>query len=513
MNILKKFFFEFLFFIYGITALFLLYQQRRILMIFYELFLRSFYDSNGDGIGDFKGLEEKLDYFKDLGVDTIWLLPIMKSPAFHGYTISDFYETNPAYGTLSDLKSALKKGHEMGLKFVLDLPINHVAVNSNWFQKALKKEKPYEDWFIWANEKTDLSEERHWGNDLIWHKIGDKYFYGLFGPGSPDLNFEHKSLWKEMKNVFKFWLDAGFDGFRLDAAKHIFDYDEKNMFFKYQHNKNINFWEEMLDYVYSIKEDAIIVSEIWDDQKIVEKYEGVFDIGFNFPLSGDMKDSIKKENTRKFVKALKNNFSKYIDKKEKVKTKSGNFLTNHDMQRLISEYDENEDKTKFAYSILYTLPGKPFIFYGEELGLRGELVSVNYTEDSQEPFHWYEIGFGPGQTEWKGYKFNPPYSQVSYEYQKDSKDSMFNFVKDLINFRKENNWIDDAGISIISQNESIVKIKINNDSQSIIVIYNFKSSKSLLNVNKNKIIKCYGLYTEKCDLIEINGFTTLILKE
>jgi glycosidase len=183
------------------------------------------------------------------------------------------------------------------------------------------------------------------------------------------------------------------------------------------------------------------------------------------------------------------------------------------MQRLISEYDENEDKVKFAYSILYTLPGKPFIFYGEELGLRGELVSVNYTEDSQEPFHWYEIGFGPGQTEWKGYKFNPPYSHVSYEYQKDSKDSMFNFIKDLINFRKENKWIDDAGISIISQNESIVKIKINNESQTIIAIYNFKSSKSLLKVNKNKIIKCYGLYKEKYELIEINGFTTLILKE
>lgn len=482
-------------------------------MIFYELFLRSFYDSNGDGIGDFKGLEEKLDYFKELGVDTIWLLPIMKSPAFHGYTISSFYETNPVYGELKDLKSALRKGHEMGLKFVLDLPINHVAVNSEWFQKALEDKEPYKNWFTWANEKTNLSEKRHWGDDYIWHEIGDKYFYGLFGPGSPDLNFENKELWEEMKKVFKFWLDAGFDGFRLDAAKHIFDYDAKKMVFKYQHDKNINFWKEMLDYVYSVKKDAIIVSEVWDDQKIVEKYEGVFDIGFNFPLSGDMKDSIKKEDTKKFVKSLKNNFSKYIDKENDVETKSGNFLTNHDMQRLISEYEENEDKTKFAYSILFTLPGKPFIFYGEELGLRGELVSVNYTEDSQEPFQWYEIGFGPGQTEWKGYKFNPPYSKVSYEHQKDVSNSMFNHIKSLINFRKENNWIDDASISIISQNESIVKIKINKDSHSIIAIYNFKSSKSLLNVNKNKIIKCYGIYREKSDLIEINGFTTLILKE
>src|SRR6056297_742642 len=228
-NILKKFFLLYLFFINRITTLFQLYQQRRSIMIFYELFLRSFYDSNGDGIGDFKGLEEKLVYFKELGVDTIWLLPIMKSPAFHGYTISNFYETNTVYGELSDLKAAIKKGHEMGLKFILDLPVNHVAVSSDWFQKALKGEKPFEDWFTWANEKTNLAEERHWGKDLIWHKIGNKYFYGLFGPGSPDLNFENKSLWEEIKNVFKFWLEAGFDGFRLDAAKHIFDYDEKNM--------------------------------------------------------------------------------------------------------------------------------------------------------------------------------------------------------------------------------------------------------------------------------------------
>ncbi|MDN5343206.1 MAG: alpha-amylase [Oceanotoga sp.] len=479
-------------------------------MIFYELYLRSFYDSNGDGIGDFKGLEKKLDYLQNIGIDSIWLLPIMKSPAFHGYTITDFYKTNSLYGNIDELKQLLNEAHKRNIKIVLDLPINHVSVSSEWFQKALNDEKPYKNWFIWSNNKTNTDERRHWGNDKIWHKINDKYFYGLFGPGSPDLNFENKELWDEIKKIFKHWLNIGFDGFRLDAAKHIFDYDKKNMKFKYQHDKNIKFWIEMLEYIKSIKKDAIIISEVWDEKEIVKKYDGIFEIGFNFPLSYIIKDSIKLNDAEKFVKDLKEVMPAYF-KKKPIKTKSGNFLTNHDMTRLRSEL-KSIKKSNFALNILLTLPGIPFIYYGEELSMRGKLKNVNFTEDGEEPIQWSEIGFGPGQTEWKGYKFNTPYSKISVEEQHKNPKSTLNRVKKLIKFRKENSWIENSKINILENDKNMVKLSINNEINSIIIHYNFKSSKTKININEDKIL--YYSDNVKCteNKTEIPGYSILITK-
>lgn len=479
-------------------------------MNFYELYLRSFYDSNGDGLGDFQGLKKKIDYFCELGIDHIWLLPILKSPAFHGYTISDFYNVNPVYGTLQDLQEALNVGHKKGLKFILDLPINHVAVTSEWFQKALKGEEPYKHWFIWANEKADLNEKRHWDESKIWYRIGDKYFYGIFGPASPDLNFERKDLWKEIKKIFKYWLDIGFDGFRLDAAKHIFDFDTENMRFKYQHEKNVQFWKEMVSHIKSINRDAIVVSEVWDSPEIVRKYEGIFDIGFNFPLAEDIKMTLKSESTKKFVETLEKCMPEYFPDGV-VQSVSGNFLTNHDMTRIISDL-KNEEKVKLGFSIIYTLPGVPFIYYGEEIGMKGIPIDVNFTEDSQEPFQWYENGFGIGQTEWKGCKFNPPYSGTSVEEQINQIDSILNTIKTLILFRKANPWIDEAKIKILNFDQNMVELCVYNQINEIRTYYNLKSSKisvllpngeELLSIgeninNKNELVLSpYGVYSIK----------------
>ncbi|PNR92418.1 alpha-amylase family glycosyl hydrolase [Petrotoga sp. 9PWA.NaAc.5.4] len=479
-------------------------------MIFYELYLRSFYDSNEDGLGDLKGLKEKLDYLVELGVDHVWLLPIMKSPAFHGYTVSNFYEVNPVYGNLNDVKEVLSEGHKKGIKFVLDLPINHVAVTSDWFQKALKGEEPYKDWFVWANEKADLNEKRHWDDSKIWQKIGNKYFYGIFGPASPDLYFERKELWQEIKNIFKFWLDAGFDGFRLDAAKHIFDFDTETMRFKYQHEKNVEFWKEMISFIKSIKNEALVISEVWDAPEIVRKYEGIFDIGFNFPIAEDLKTTLKDENTQRFVETLNKCIPEYLPT-GKVFSASGNFLTNHDMTRILSDL-KSEEKVKLGFSIIYTLPGIPFIYYGEEIGMKGIPIDVNFTEDSQEPFHWYENGFGLGQTEWKGYKFNPPYSGNSYEEQAKDRNSILNIVKNLIKFRKNNSWIDNAKIDILNFDQNVVKLKVYDQLNEIIAYYNLKSSNSsfflengtrLLSIGENIIdgknlkLAPYGVYVVK----------------
>ncbi len=454
-------------------------------MICYELFLRSFFDGNGDGIGDLDGLEHKLDYLIDLGVDCIWLLPIMSSPAFHGYTVSDFQSINSLYGNFDDLNKLLSSAHSKGIKIILDIPVNHVSVCHEWFVKALQGESKYQKYFTWSNDKTDINELRHWGNARIWHSIDNKHFYGLFGPGSADLNFENPFVVDEIKKVFSFWLEKGFDGFRLDAAKHIFDYNTQKMKFEYQHEKNIAFWEDMRDYILGINKDAVIISEVWDSPEIVKKYEGLFEIGFNFPFSYSIKDSVKNNDASFLADEMQKNLSSYFADSQVV-TKSGNFLTNHDMTRLYSELGNIKD-VRFAFSILFTLPGIPFIYYGEELAMQGKLKSVDFTEDSQEPMQWYELGYGYGQTEWKGYKFNPVGTGRSVQAQLQDSNSFLSFMKQLILFRKDNLWLEDSKIQIIARSKKSLTLKLYCSKKEALVIYNFSSVKKVLCEENSKI--------------------------
>jgi glycosidase len=480
-------------------------------MVFYELFVRSFYDSNNDGIGDLKGITMKLDYLKELGVEGIWLLPIMQSAAFHGYTIIDFYNVNPSYGTIEDFKELIQEAHKRDIKVVLDVPINHTSVKCEWFQRAIEGDEKYKDYYVWANEKTDLTEKRHWDDSLIWFKYKDKYFYGLFGSSSPDLNFENKELWNEIKNVFKFWLNLGVDGFRLDAAKHIFDYDIENMKFKYQHDRNIEFWKEMISYIKNINPNALIISEIWDSPEVVKKYHGLFDVEFNFPFSYFIKDTIRYHDPRILVQGIEETLNHYIT--GKVESISGNFFTNHDMERLMTTFDENEDMAKIAFNILMTLPGYPFVFYGDEIGMRGKIIDVNYTEDSQEPMQWYESGFGPGQTEWKGCKFNPPYSFISVEEQEKNSNSLLNHVKKLISFRKDYKWIENSIISNLSNDRFTVSYILKTKDDEIKVYHNIKPQKTKVMKEKYKSYKIYGQGIIKDDYIELDGYSSVILEK
>ncbi|OQY09915.1 MAG: hypothetical protein B6I29_02485 [Marinitoga sp. 4572_148] len=479
-------------------------------MFFYELFVRSFYDSNNDGIGDLKGVTQKLDYLRDLGVEGIWLLPIMQSAAFHGYTIIDFYSINPSYGTIDDFQELVNEAHKKGMKIILDIPVNHTSVKCEWFQKAVNGDEKYKNYYVWANEKTDLKEKRHWDDSYIWFKYGDKYFYGLFGSSSPDLNFENKELWNEIKNVFKFWLDLGVDGFRLDAAKHIFDYDIENMKFKYQHDRNIEFWKEMIGFIKNIKSDAIIISEIWDAPEIVKKYHGLFDVEFNFPFSYYIKDTIKYHDPRMLVKGIKETLNHYIT--EDVESIAGNFFTNHDMERLLSEFDGNEEMAKMAFNILFTLPGYPFVFYGDEIGMRGEIIDVNFTEDSQEPMQWYESGFGIGQTEWKGCKYNPPYSNISVEEQMNKSDSLLNHVKSLSMFRNENKWIETSKISNLKNDRFVVSYTLSLKDKNFIVYHNIKPQRTKVKLENYKNHKTFGKSNIKGKIAYLDGYTTIVLE-
>ena len=217
---------------------------------------------------------------------------------------------------------------------------------------------------------------------------------------------------------------------------------------------------------------------MWDSPEIVKKYEGLFEIGFNFPFSYSIKDSVKHTDASFLADEMEKNLSSYfID--DPVVTKSGNFLTNHDMTRLYSELGSIKD-VRFAFSILFTLPGIPFIYYGEELAMQGKLKNVDFTEDSEEPIQWYELGYGYGQTEWKGFKFNPVGTGRSVQAQSHDKNSFLSFVKKLILFRKENIWIENAKIQILGKSKKSLSIKLSYQDKEALVIYNFSSLKRVL---------------------------------
>lgn len=195
--------------------------------VFYEIFVRSFYDSDGDGIGDFRGIIEKLDYLNDgdpttdtdLGITGLWLMPINPSPSYHGYDVTDYYETNPDYGSLADFKELIEAAHARGIAVIIDLVINHTSVEHPWFKSSAKQEGPYDDWYIWADENPGYLGP--W-NEPAWHSRGGRYYYGVFWSGMPDLNYQNPDVTSEMYGIADFWLEeVGVDGFRLDAVKHI----------------------------------------------------------------------------------------------------------------------------------------------------------------------------------------------------------------------------------------------------------------------------------------------------
>ena len=258
---------------------------------FYEIFVRSFYDSDGDGIGDLNGLIGKLDYLNDgdptitsdpstssghdLGVTGIWLMPIMASPSYHGYDVTDYYQVNPEYGTNEDFKRLIEDAHKRGIRVIIDLVLNHTSAEHPWFIESQEPGSPKRDWYVWSNEEPQGKG---------WHpgKNGG-YYYGYFGEHMPDLNYKNPAVTEEMYKVVRFWLEQmGADGFRLDAVKYLYE-DGKRI----EHTPATHEWLKDFNKFYKgIAPQAFTVGEVWDDSGTAAKYVGdELDATFDFGLA------------------------------------------------------------------------------------------------------------------------------------------------------------------------------------------------------------------------------------
>jgi len=400
--------------------------------VFYEIFVRSFYDADGNGIGDFKGLTQKLDYLNDgidsttsdLGVTALWLMPIMESPSYHGYSIVDYKKVEQEYGTNQDFKTFLDSAHARGIKVILDLVINHTSDKHPWFLNA--KSDPHvanRDWYRWS--PTKLNASGPWG-ETVWHPFNGYYYYGVFNSGMPDLNFFNQDVKNEIANIVTFWLDSiKVDGFRLDAVKYLCE--EGNVL--EDAPSTFQYLREFRTLTKSINPNAVSVGEAWSStSKVIPYVDGTgLDFCFEFELATDIITAIKNGTPSTLISRVKGAIQQGYPFLQ-----YGTFLTNHDQQRIFSQLGININKAKLAASILLTIPGVPFIYYGEEIGM----TSASEDPSKRTPLQWTggtNAGFTNG-IPWK----NIPSTYVDYNIQKMSGDtsSLLNWYKKLIRIRE-----------------------------------------------------------------------------
>ncbi|WP_245948130.1 alpha-amylase family glycosyl hydrolase [Paenibacillus sambharensis] len=412
--------------------------------VFYEIFVRSFYDSDGDGIGDLQGVIQKLDYLNDgdpsttddLGISGIWLMPIQPSPSYHGYDVTDYYEINPEYGTLDDFKELTAEAHKRGISIIMDLVVNHTSTEHPWFLDALaSEESPYRDWYVWANaadeDGHDLSETSATGGKA-WHNRGGSHYLGVFWEGMPDLNFDQPEVRQEMIKAGRFWLEAGADGFRLDAAKHIYDDLQSTGGKPEITDMNVAWWQEFRAGLEEGGHNPYLVGEIWDNSPVViaPYLNKAFDSGFNFSLGEQLLAAAKSGSSSSAVTTLSRILGLYADSSGGAFIDAP-FLTNHDLNRVMSVLEGDVNKAKMAASLLLTMPGRPFIYYGEEIGMSGSKPD----EHIREPMVWYEDpSGGEGQPTWQSRMYNEGGS-VSVEAQMNDEDSLFAHYRKLIHLR------------------------------------------------------------------------------
>lgn len=397
--------------------------------VFYEAFVRSFKDSNGDGKGDIQGLISKLDYLNDgnpdtttdLGVTGLWLMPVMQSPSYHGYDVIDYETIEQDYGTNADFQQLITECHNRGIKIIIDLVMNHASNQHPWFVSSTNPASDKRDWYIW--ETADPNTPGPFDNDP-WHQSGAYWYYGAFGGGMPDLNFNNPEVHQAFEDVAHFWLtDMDVDGFRLDAVKFLYEENGQTQ----NTPSTIAYWQEFRDYYKSVNPDAFAVGEAWDVTSIASQY--VNNNGLDYCFEFELADAIVNGLNSGSAQDLNNQMVEVISAYPFLQW--GTILGNHDTNRVMSQFDSDMPKMKAAATLLLTLPGIPYIYYGEEIGMTG----VKPDENLRTPMQWtgeVKAGFTTG-TPWYG--INADYTTKNVATQQAAAGSLWNHYHDLITLR------------------------------------------------------------------------------
>jgi len=508
--------------------------------VIYQIYPRSFKDSNGDGIGDLQGIISKLDYLKDLGVDIIWVSPIYQSPNDdNGYDISDYYKIHPEFGTMADFDELLAGLHDRGLKLIMDIVVNHTSDEHLWFEEARKsKDNPYRDYYIWKDGKNG-AEPNNWpsffgGSAWEYNEPTDDYYLHLFTKKQPDLNWENPKVREEVNSMLKFWLDKGIDGFRMDVIPLI----SKRLEYADATQDTLN---EIIEHVYSngprVHE---FINEMYEN--VIKNYDVMTvgegpginkDVGLNY-VGHDRRELnmifhldhmfLGGGERGKFdpVPYDWSDIKKIFQEWDDAMGESGwisIFMDNHDFPRLVSRFGNDKEYRKQSAKLLammiLTLRGTPCIYQGSELGMTNvhfdsiddykDVETLNFhkeftgqgmssddflklvhdigRDNVRTPMHWNNrknAGFTTGEP-W--IKVNPNFKEINAEKSIDEgRGSILNFYKELLSFRKENKTLVYGDFEILQQeSENLFFYKREDENDTFIVMLNHSDNDELVN--------------------------------
>jgi maltose alpha-D-glucosyltransferase/alpha-amylase len=442
--------------------------------IFYEIYVRGFCDSDGNGVGDFRGLTAKLDYLEWLGIDCIWLLPFYDSPLKDGgYDIADYFAVLPEYGTLEDFKDFLTSAHRRGIRVIADLVINHTSDQHPWFQESRRSpDSPKRSWYVWSSDDQKFPDARIIFTDTersnwTWDEEAGAFYWHRFFSHQPDLNFDNPDVQQVMLDVVSFWLALGIDGFRVDAVPYLFEREETNC-------ENLSethaFLRRLRHHVDEHFPHALLLAEANQWPEDVVEYFGQgdeFHMAYHFPIMPRLFMALRQEDRRPIVEIL-----------ERTPPIPGNcqwgmFLRNHDELTLEMVTDEERDylyneyakdlrmrlnigirrrlaplmengrrRIELLHALLFSLPGSPFLYYGDEIGM-GDNVYLGDRDGVRTPMQWSaDRNAGFSRADFAQLYFplimDPVYGYqaVNVEAQQRYGTSLLNWVREMIHLRK-----------------------------------------------------------------------------
>jgi len=432
----------------------------------YEVFVRSFRDSNGDGIGDLNGLTAALDYINDgnprstqsLGARCIWLMPVTESPGYHGYDATDYYRVARAYGTNDDFRRLITEAHKRGIKVLVDMVLNHVSSQHPAFQAALRDTtSPYRSWFRFAPAP---GPNNRWGGNN-WHRspVRDEYYYGFFWQGMPDLNYEQPAVLEEMKKVATFWLrDMGVDGFRLDAVKFLVEDGAVAEDTPGTHSV----LREYAAHVQHIAPGAFTIGEVFDSTgTLLSYYPDQLDGYFAFEIADSLIAGIRRGDARSILAPV------LRLQAAQPAVRWSPFLRNHDQPRTRTEFSGDWGKARVASFLLLTLPGLPFVYYGEELGMTGSKPD----ERIRTPMAWTRsaphAGFTPG-TPWQ--RLAADSLDANVEAQDGAPQSLLTLHRTLIHLRTATPALGRGTLAPLTTNDSAVVAFLRRDGLRVVLV-------------------------------------------
>ncbi|MBI9043957.1 MAG: maltose alpha-D-glucosyltransferase [Anaerolineaceae bacterium] len=491
--------------------------------VFYEVYIRAFADGNADGHGDFLGLSEKIDYFVDLGVDCIWLSPMYPSPLFDdGYDIADFYNIHPDYGTLEDFKTFLDKAHQAGIRVIADLVLNHTSEKHPWFLAAQSDRKsPYRDYYVWSDSNKKYKDTRIIFLDTeksnwTWDEKAGQYYWHRFYAEQPDLNFDNPAVQKEMFKIIQFWLDLGLDGFRADAVPYLFEREGTNC-------ENLPethaYLKEIRSFINENYPDRILLAEANQWPQDLLPYFGngkdEFHMSFHFPLMPRIYMALCKGDTQSLVNILE------ATPNIPEPCQWINFLRNHDeltlemvteeerqwmwqeyapeermrlnlgiRRRLAPLLNNDPDKIRLANSLLFTLPGSPIIYYGDEIGM-GDNIWLDDRDGVRTPMQWNSkpnAGFSKSTGELYAPVIDDPefgYTKINLQAARNDPESLWYTLQKMISIRKDHLVFGFGEFQIIQlDNPTIFALKRTYQNEKLFAIHNLSAMKQSVEINQ-----------------------------